>query len=178
MPTTGPNFPGAATGNTNTVGGGTASAWTTPTNIEANDGAFAVAGLSVATPISQDLRGGTFGFAIVSTDVINGVLLEVSAKATLGTASFVTVKLESSGAAIGVNRASGTLTTTLTVFSFGGSSDTWGASLTPAIVNDPSFFANVSFSETASSAVDVDFFRVTIFSTSAPLGKSQMFKVF
>jgi hypothetical protein len=168
--TTGPKLPTAATGNTNTIGGGV-TAWTNPTNIELADSVDA--DVLPGTPFStQDLRGGGFGFAIASTDTINGIILEVNAQTptTNNIYSFHTVALEGGGGA-SANKAAGSLTTTATTFSFGGSSDLWGTTWTPAQINSGSFVGNVSFSAaSAGGHIFVDYMRITVTSTPASNG--------
>jgi hypothetical protein len=171
MPTTGPQLPTAATGNTNTIGGGT-TAWTNPGNIQLADSVSA--DVIPGTPFStQDLRGSAFGFAIVSTDTINGILLEVNAATptTNNVYHFNTVVLEG-GAGASANRAAATnLTTAFTTFSFGSSIDLWGTTWTPAQVNAGGFVGNISFSAAGSGGhINVDFMRITITSTSASGG--------
>jgi hypothetical protein len=160
----GPNFPQAATGNTNSVGGGTAAAWLNPNNIFANDGSSATS--LPGTAITQDLRGGAFGFSIPSTAVIDGILLEVNAftPVTTNVEAFNTVELEGGGGT-SANRATGTLVPTPTTFSFGGSSDLWGTTWTSAQINSSTFVGNVSFRTTGGGpgTIDVDFFRITVF---------------
>jgi len=61
------------------------------------------------------------------------------------------VALWNSGGQVGTAKTPGTpFTTTLTPQSYGSAGDSWGAALTPAIVNDPSFgfaiAANISTS--------------------------------
>lgn len=161
MATAGPNFPTAATGSTNTIGGGTV-AWTNPTNIEANDGAVASCLPGVA--ITDDLRGGTFGFSIPTGATIKGILLEVNGSAFVGgIEAFHTVVLEGGGGA-SANRAAGALGSTASTFSFGGSSDLWGTTWTPAQINAGGFVANITFQSTGGGpgTVSVDWMRVTI----------------
>lgn len=178
MPTAGPTLPTAASGNTNTIGGGSV-VWTNPQNIELADGVFATCVPGVAT--TDDLRGGTFGFAIVGTDTINGILLEVSGKAATGAAeNFNTVVLEGGGGA-SANRAAGTLTTVNSIFSFGGAADLWGTTWTPAQINAAAFVANVTLlsNGTPPGVVSIDFFRITVTSTSAGgAQRSSMFQIF
>lgn len=177
MPTYGPLFPTAATGNTNIIGGGTV-AWTNATNIEAADSVFA--SCLPGTAITDDLRGGGFNFAVASTDIIVGILLEVNVKCgAAGVEVFNTVVLEGGGGA-SANRATGTTIGNIsTTFSFGGSSDLWGTSWTPGQINAGSFVANVSFTTTAGGpgTISVDFFRITVFTLTGG-SSSQMFKMF
>lgn len=174
--TTGPLFPTAATGNTNTIGGGTI-VWTTPTNIELNDGSTANCLPGVA--ITDDLRGGVFGFTISSTDTVNGIQLEVNAQTatTTNVEAFNTVVLEGGGGA-SANRAAGTLVPAFTTFSFGGPTDLWGTTWTPAQINAGTFVGNVTFRTTGGGpgTVGVDFMRITV--TSTPGNSSGFLKMF
>lgn len=174
----GPLFPTAATGSTNTIGGGTV-AWTNPGNITANDGAVASCLPGIA--ITDDLRGGAFFFTVPTNAIINGILLEIAANtpATNNIEKFNTVVLEGGGGASANRATATTLTTTLTTFSFGGSADLWGTTWTPAQINAGSFVANVTFVSTGGGpgTVAVDFFRVTVFFT-VPGSSTQMFMMF
>lgn len=178
MPTSGPLLPTAATGNTNTIGGGT-TAWTNPQNIELADGVFATC--LPGTPFStQDLRGGIFGFAIPAGATINGILLEINVKSntTNNIFSFHTVVLEGGGGA-SANRAAGNLTTAITTFQFGGAGDLWGTTWTPAQINAGGFVGNVSFSAaSAGGTISADFMQITVTFTPATTATSQMFMVF
>ena len=161
MPTAGPNFPTAATGSTNTIGGGTV-AWTNPTNIELADGSTATCLPGVA--VTDDLRGGVFGFSIPTGATILGITLEVNASAFVnGIEAYNTVVLEGGGGA-SANRAAGVLSNTLTTATFGGPSDLWGTTWTPAQINAGGFVANVTFRSTAGGpgTISVDFFRITV----------------
>lgn len=179
MPTTGPNFPTAATGNTSAIGGGT-KIWTNPTNIEANDGAVATC-TSVGGQVSDDLIGTGFGFAITSTDTINGILFEVRYACAGGGSTENTVNLLKAGVSSGTNKSTGaTPPTGLTTVSYGGSGDLWGTTWTPTDINNANFGAATSYNVGAADNVTVDFFRITITSTSAGGGtnKARMLMMF
>lgn len=180
MPTAGPNFPTAATGNTNTVGGGTLN-WTSPTNIEASDGAFAVATSSGTIPqTTNDLIGTGFGFAITPTDTINGITLEVNYRLTLaGNGVESHVRLLKAGVAAGTDKSTGAaLPTTAATVTYGGVGDLWGTTWTPSDINNANFGALTTYTSTATRSFSVDFFRITITSTSAVGVTSSMFLVF
>ncbi|HWF06661.1 MAG TPA: hypothetical protein VHA06_23420 [Candidatus Angelobacter sp.] len=174
--TAGPNFPTAATGTTNTIGGGTAS-WLNPTNIEANDGANANSNLTGTT---ADLIGTGFAFAVNSTDTVNGILLEIrySQQAAAG-ATESHVNLLKAGAVAGANKSTAAaLPTTPTTVSYGGSTDLWLTTWTPSDINNPNFGAVFVAARTGSGTIFVDFFRITITSTSAPPPGSQFLQMF
>lgn len=186
MPTTGPKFPTAATGNTGTIGGG-GVAWGNPTNIEAADSVFATNAIP-DTQVGDDLIGTGFGFAITSTDTINGITLEVNVKQntiTGGGARENSVKLLKAGAAAGTSLDTGAQPgTSVSTVSYGGVANLWGTTWTPADINNTNFGAAVSYANSTgggtSRTVSVDFMRITITSTSAAgvVNTSQMFKMF
>lgn len=93
-----------------------------------------------------------FGFNIPSTATILGVIASfTSYLQNPATASVASVALWYSGAQEGTAKTPGTtLTTTPTTNPYGGPADLWGASLTPTIVNDPSF--GFAFSETLTTS--------------------------
>lgn len=88
-----------------------------------------------------DFQAVGFGFSIPGAATILGVVVTFpiqSQATTTGTVS--QVALWSSGSQIGAAKTPGTaITVTPTATSYGSSADLWGATLTPAIVNDPSF---------------------------------------
>jgi hypothetical protein len=179
--TAGPNLPTAATGTTNTIGGGTHS-WTTPTAIETGSG-NAVVNFGAATGVSADLIGSGFGFAITSTDTINGILLQINGGESVGVGLQIekNVRLLKAGTAAGIDEASGTtLPSALTVISHGGSSDLWGTTWTPADINNTGFGAawvtQAVTTTTSSSAANT--FKITVTSTSAPPPGSQFLQMF
>lgn len=182
MPTTGPKLPTAATGTTNTIGGGT-RVWTSPANIELADGTNAAVAFLAAATNSDDLIGTGFGFAINSTDTINGIQLQINYTDT-GGGSNVTenqVRILKAGVATPTNHSTGAvLPVTATTVTYGGSADLWGTTWLPSDINSTTFGAAFVCRDGAGIGdnAGVDFFKITIFSTSAPAGVSQMFKVF
>lgn len=82
-----------------------------------------------------------FGFTIPSAATILGVTTSADLVSQSVTAGFVSeVALFQSGSQLGTAKTPGTpFTTSVTTQSWGSAADQWGASLTPAIVNDPSF---------------------------------------
>jgi len=162
----GPNYPTVATGNTNTIGGGTAPNWANPSAIEAADSVFAT--IFMNNRISKDLIGKGFGFTIPGGATINGILLEVNYDSGTGTDTVETVvRLLKAGVASGDNKSTGALLPAVaTTVSYGGSSDLWGTTWTPSDINNTSFGAATVYSATLDSA-SVDFFRITVTYTTA-----------
>jgi hypothetical protein len=100
---------------------------------------FATSG-SYITPINSFIAQG-FGFSLPTNAVILGVQVVFGTVAQFTTgANIVGASLFYNGAAIGTTRDPATPFLTITqTQTYGLSNDTWGATLTPAIVNDPSF---------------------------------------
>jgi hypothetical protein len=120
----------------------------------------------------SDLTFHNFGFAIPSTAIILGV--ELSAELVSQSASGATlsqVALWNSGGQVGTAKDPGTnFTTTKTIQPYGSAGDSWGAALTPAIVNDPSFgFAMAANTDTSRVFIGIPF-QMTIYYTLSGSG--------
>ncbi len=119
-----------------------------------------------------DLYFTGFGFAIPGSASIIGVKVSavlVSQSTTTGT--LASVALWYSGSQEGTAKTPGTaFTTTPTAQTYGTSTDLWGASLTPAIVNDPSFgFAMAADCDSVRVFIGIPF-MVTVYYTVANSG--------
>lgn len=167
MPTAGPNFPGTVT--TAAVAPEENNDWTNPGNVSANDGAEATitAATYDANDISFQLRARNLGFSIPTGATITGITVEIEKRdQAIGNAVDFRVQLtDASGTLVGDNKAD-TVTgwpTAATIITYGGVADTWAASPTPAMVNDPDFGVTLSAQATAANTdIFVDFIRVTI----------------
>ena len=167
MSSAGPLLPTFATGNTNTVGGGTRT-WTNPGFIVAADGNNALCAFLALNASSNDLVGFGFGFGVPATAVIDGILLEINYVQTVGAGSIQekNVKLMKAGVAVGSDLSTGaTLPGTAATASYGGASNLWGTTWTPADINDNNFGAVFVCQDSAglSATAGVDFFRITVF---------------
>ena len=135
----GPNGPAAAV---NAAGAGTI-AWGFP-------GAGSAQAALAANQTTQYLSATGFGFSVPANAVILGVTLTVTKVASAGTTVFDSsagatgfpgVRLQNAGAPLGADHSiagqypAGAPAPTV----YGGGTDTWGAALTPAIVNSPTF---------------------------------------
>jgi hypothetical protein len=181
MSTQGPNFPTAATGNTNTIGGGTA-VWTNPTNIELNDGNNATR-VTSSIITTDDLDGTGFGFSIPAGATVNGILLEIAYGDGAGAGDIIekNVRLLKAGVAAGTDKSTGaSFPAALTTISYGGSADLWGTTWTPSDINNATFGAAFVCRNTSGSILtaSVNFFRITVTFTPAVTSTSQMFKMF
>lgn len=180
----------AGAGTSGTPTGGT-TAWTSPGNIVSNNNvdAYAVATAIVASKV---LRAKNFGFAIPTTAVINGIEVryesytqfQAGAGPDAGRADRLTERLIGpNGAWKGDNKSDGDdMAITRTVRTLGGPSDLWGATWTPADINDPDFGfgfqatlrgyagysdAEVSYPPKASYAY-VDYVQIKVYYTDTP----------
>lgn len=171
MASSGPRYPGSVT--TASLGSENAEDWVSPTNIGADDGSEA--SITAATFDSPDISflliGYNFGFAIPADATVDGMLVEIEKRdGGIGSAADNRVQIwVISQGAFGDNKWSGTdWPVNATVVSYGGASDTWNHTLTPAVVNDSNFGIALSVQATsANTDVFVDFIRVTIFYTPA-----------
>lgn len=172
MPATSAKYPTAASG----------TGWSNPTNIYSDNNTDAFIAVS-GTNISNYLIGTAFGFT--SSDIpvdatIDGVYAEFEAYST-GLAPLIQyVYLTKNGSSSsGSNKGLiGSLTGSRATYTFGGSSDGWGASLTQSDVTASTFGLMVAIKGGGSAGTGYfDWFRLTIYYT--PLGgKYRMFAVF
>lgn len=130
---------------------------------------------TISEPVTTalaDLNFTNFGFSIPSAATILGVRVSaelVSQFATTSTLSQVSLWL--AGDLLGTIKTPGTLFTTSVVTEpYGGAADDWGAALTPAIVNDPTFgFAMAVVTDTSRVFIGQPF-TVTVFYTLSGSG--------
>jgi hypothetical protein len=166
MSSIGPNSPSTAVNDSS--GGGLA--WTSPTSVFISDETRANVFLSSDWTVSQYLVVSGFGFDVPDGATIDGVLVEVEGRAdNIGRAAFTHVQLANNGTLLGsADTTSSELTETDTYFSRGGSSNTFGASLTSAIVNSADFQVRVRYGYTLGSNNTtgyIDHVRVTVYYT-------------
>jgi hypothetical protein len=141
-------------------GGGTPTGWSNIQGPTLNDITTATyvtdfgAGSGSATTKFLELFD--FDFNIPSTDTIVGVEVHIRAHSTAAvgdsTISFDTVQLRNdSGTITGNNNAAGELVpqNTTATYTYGGATDLWGLTLTPAIVNDADFGFAIKFDQVA-----------------------------
>src|SRR5215467_12445707 len=155
--------------------------WTNPSNISANDGVFAVAPVAQGSPspnssTSDDLRGTNCGFSIPVGSTINGIQVDIFEKrdnaggAFFGSGADASVKIIKGGTKQGNEKAANTNWLNAgSLFTYGGSSDLWGLSWTPADINASNFGCSLSAVDNTGLGInlDVDFMQVTVFFTPA-----------
>lgn len=177
----GPNCSSSGT-NDSSVGD---TAWANPGNITTcDDVASALTGLIIADDTSQRLVASGFGFSIPTSATINGIEVEYR-RARVGvsggtTVSDAEISLRTSSGLVGDNKADATTwspsSNVLVTKTYGGSSDMWGTTLTPANINDAGFgVATRAFSPNGTNQARVAYIRVTVYYTDVPtIGHSQM----
>lgn len=150
----GPNSPTAAANNA-AVG---SKVWSSPTNIFALDNAYAAAVGMVNNQASAYLVASGFGFAIPTGATITGIQVSVTRLqgSEPGTATIqdYSVKIVGGGVITGVDHAAtgNNWPTTNADYTYGSSSDTWGATWTPADINASNFGVAVSAMGVASDS--------------------------
>jgi hypothetical protein len=160
----------ASTGNTFPTVGATvdraaSAAWTSPGNVVSDNGSNA----SVAVP-SDYLVTSAYGFTLPAHAVIVGVTVRVEASETGGGSSSYIPQLHSATTPtlIGSAKSAVTVTgTTPVVSSNGGTSDLWGATLTPLIVNNAGFGVSIWSTDTGNT-LSIDYVTIAIEYTPFP----------
>lgn len=182
--TTGPKYP---TTTTTTNGTGSDSQWANPANIYADDGSNATSSFFNTIFTTQDLCGAGFGFGIPSNAVIDGIKLEMQVPSSTRWANGNGgMKLKKAGAFVGNNK-DGTATVSGDVFTYGGTTDLWGTTWTPAEINAANFGFGFWATFTSSPndfAIAIDYVRITVYwhysvdVAAADVPKRYLYKVF
>lgn len=166
MATTGNVF--AGTGENNAGIG--ATAWTNPGTITLDNATDATCNAAAS---SQYLVARNFDFSSIPNDaVILGITVQAEASEhTAGTESLFAQLQNESGTLVGSSQSQNISGTAKVVYTYGGSADVWGATLTPSIVKDADF--GVRFWFTSAHDVRVDFVTMAVeYSTPLPAGSS------
>jgi hypothetical protein len=131
--------------------------WTNPSNITADDGS--VASLNT-NPQSHYLIASGFGFSIPSGATINSVTVKVESSLTNVVDKEMHAQLQDNGGSL-IGSSKFVLlgaSTGLTIYTY--AVDNWGATLTPAIVNDADF--GVRFWFIAQAITTTDYVTISI----------------
>jgi hypothetical protein len=148
------------------------AAWTTPTNVYSDNATTATgaAGNAFVSVPSDYLVTSAYGFTLPAHATIVGVTVRVEAAETGGGSSSYIPQLHSATTPtlIGSAKTAVTVTgTTAVVYSSGGTSDLWGATLTPLIVNNAGFGVSIWSTDT-SNVLYVDYVTIAIEYTPFP----------
>lgn len=140
-------------------------AWSTPTNITANDGTYATASV-VATQITHYLTALGGSFSVPSNATITGVLAEVEGKANNASPTNLSCRVIKNGTITTAETRTAIVTNSDAYMQFGGPNELWGLSLTPEQVNS-SNFGIALFVDTAANTqtYSIDHVRIIVFYT-------------
>jgi hypothetical protein len=156
--------------------------WTSPGNITANDGVFAVAALAQGSPgpssaTSNDLQGTNCGFSIPAGSTINGIQVDIFEKrdnaggALFGSVADASVKIIKGGTKQGTDHGGLSGNTNWqnagSLFTYGGSTDLWGLTWTAADINASNFGCSLSAVDNTGLGINalVDYMQITVFYT-------------
>jgi len=152
--------------------------WVNPGNVGADDGANAsITHASFDSPdISYRLKCQGFDFSVIPDGVaIHGIMVEIERHNDAGETGkdYRVQLLDAAGALAGDNKADivNNWPTTPTKKQYGGATDTWSASPTPAMVKDADFGVVLSAQATSSNAdIYVDYIRITVWYGTIDIG--------
>jgi hypothetical protein len=135
-----------------------ATAWTNPGNIVSDNATDATCNAAAS---SQYLVARNYSFSIPGDAKILGITVRIEASEhSTGTESLNAQLQNDSGTLFGSSKAATISGTTKVVYTYGGTADVWGATLTPAIVNDPDF--GVRFWFTTAHDVRADYVTLAV----------------
>lgn len=175
----GPNYPGSAASSASGEAEPSTVAVETPENASAADSSYAIVRIEGGgTAVGEVLRVSDFGFELPGGATVAGITVEVGRKLTNGDgntnqrATDLLAKLDKGGMGgglVGDNKARNEFfADSDEVATYGGAADLWGATWTPAEVNDAAF--GVAYQWNVLSSGDntalVDFVRVTVHYTA------------
>ena len=160
MATAGPSFAGTAAN----YNDGAPTAWSNPTNVQGDTTSTEATSSPANNTNTQILRATNFGFSIPTASTINGITVEWEKSCSGGNARIIDqgIQLLVAGEEAGADKSGVGWTTTKAFASYGGVSDVWSASLTPAIVNATGFGASLKARRSSGAATTASVFRVRI----------------
>ena len=173
MPSEGPNSPGTMADD---AGVGT-NTWSNVDNAKVSDDSKASV-LNEASEQSHYLKATNFGFSIPSTATIDGIVVEVERSASgAGDTEDLNVRIVKDDAIKTEEKAAaGAWPGTDEIALYGGSTDKWNETWTPADINSPNFGAAISCEETEgkddSDTGNIDHIRITVYFTEAVVGEA------
>lgn len=139
-------------------------AWANASNARYVDQVYATATL-IVTQISHYLKATGFGFAIPSDATILGITVEVLKSSTvLSLLTDSSVKLVRSGVISGTDLADAVTgwPTSDAYVTYGGPTNLWGQTWTPAIINGSDFGVAVAVTSSGTAIGNVDYIRITV----------------
>jgi hypothetical protein len=145
-----------------TTSGGVANAWTTPGNALVSDNVYATSGTNNQ---SQDYGG--FGFSIPAGNTISGITVKIEASGTANKGTIAVALSWNGGTSITSSQSTGTLTSSDTVTTLGGSANTWGRSWAPSELSDANFKLRITGTPSGGNTLQVDAIQVNVYSVAS-----------
>ena len=134
-------------------------AWSNPNNAKASDDSYATSVTVAQTTQQLQLTG--FNFNIDPAKQIDGILVEVECKVLAGTDTVLCRIIK--GGAVSSTSRSNDWTTTESFVSYGGSSDKWGETWTPANINASDFGVSIRMESGLTATLSCDSVRITVY---------------
>lgn len=162
MPTYGPNSPASGA---NIAGANTD--WSNPGNVVSSNNTRATAALSNGSH-SDYLAATNYSFSIPGSDTIVGIEVSIEANRT-GDVNISGVAVTKDGSSlIGSTNPNQALSGTDTAYTYGGASDLWGDTWTPAEINASTFGALVRClgRPFAGGTAQIDHITITVYTTA------------
>src|SRR5688572_13010846 len=133
------------------------TAWTNPGNVVSDNAADATCNGTG----SDYLVARNFSLNIPADAVVAGITVRVEASEHSTSTEALNAQIQNdAGALVGSSKPATINGTGKAVYTYGGAADTWGATLTPAIVNDPDFGVRLWF--TTAHDVRVDYVTLAV----------------
>lgn len=181
----GPNSPASASDDSNGTNGAGGTAWATQSSGEVVDGTGATCAMAGTSGTATDLLVlNGFGFSIPAGSTILGVSVTVTLKGSNSLIDQAVWLCSATGTVLGTNQkrsGASTWTTSYNAVTYGGSSSTWGASLTSAIVNGAGFGFEIGTAVLGSpggtQTANVDGATMTVTYTPPPVGGHRIFEM-
>jgi len=148
----------------NVTGVGTV-AWSNPGNVISNDNTYATVAVNNST--SNYLQATNYGFSIPTEATITGITVTIGRYGTTGGGQDIrdnVVKLIKAGSVVGTNLAVTTTdwTGTETAVVYGGTTNLWGITLTPADINASDFGVALAVNSTNSRTASIDYMQISV----------------
>jgi hypothetical protein len=136
------------------------AAWNNPTNVFSDN---ATSATQAVAGVADYLVTSGYGFAIPTNATILGVTVRVEASETGSGSATYTPQLHSATTPtlVGSAKSPVTVTTGPTISTNGSATDLWGATLTPAIVNDAGFGVSI-WSVDTGNTLSIDYVTIAI----------------
>lgn len=141
-------------------------AWSNPQNARLSDSVYATA-VTVASD-TQQLQATGFNYQIPADQQIDGIVVECDAKSTLGGDTVLCRIIK--GGSVSATSRSNTWEVAQAQVSYGGSTDLWGETWTPADINAANFGVSVRQESGLTATLSCDAVRITVYCSTPVSG--------